>query len=119
MLCWAAAACLVIATGANATIIRVPGDQPTIQEGLDAAAGGDTVLVAPGTYFGSGNRDLRFHGIDRVLMSEEGANVTTVDRSSRATAFTFIGGETSPTVVDGFTITHCGGLTAAMGAYLG
>jgi len=35
----------------NAQIIHVPGDYPTIQEGLDAASYGQTVLVAPGIYY--------------------------------------------------------------------
>jgi hypothetical protein len=43
---------------AKARIIRVPADQTTIQAGIDAANNGDTVLISPGTYRGSGNRDL-------------------------------------------------------------
>jgi hypothetical protein len=35
---------------ALALIIQVPGNQPTIQDGINAAANGDTILVAPGTY---------------------------------------------------------------------
>ena len=37
------------------------GDFVTIQEGLNAADNGDTVLVAPGTYSGNGNRNLEFY----------------------------------------------------------
>ena len=35
---------------AQATVINVPGDQPTIQAGIDEAVDGDTVLVGPGIY---------------------------------------------------------------------
>jgi parallel beta-helix repeat protein len=36
---------------APATVIHVPGDYPTIQEGIDACAENDTVMVADGIYF--------------------------------------------------------------------
>jgi len=36
---------------ASATTIRVPDDFPTIQQAINAAAAGDTILVAGGTYY--------------------------------------------------------------------
>lgn len=41
--------CLIV-SGAGAATIHVPGDQPTIQAGLEIAVDGDTVLLACGTY---------------------------------------------------------------------
>ena len=94
-----------LAAFAQAATINVPGDQPTIQAGLDAAAEGDTVLVAPGTYIGSGNRGIDFGGIDRVLLAEMGADSTVIDCQQNGRGFSFHSGETMASVVDGFTIT--------------
>jgi len=41
---------LFFLTFTNATIINIPDDYTTIQEGINASIGADTVLVQPGTY---------------------------------------------------------------------
>ena len=97
-----------LAMSAHASIIRVPADQPTIQAGIDAAAEGDTVLVAPGTYSGPGDERITFHGIDRVLASETGAERTVIRGTGEYPGLYFNGGESRDSTVRGFTITHCG-----------
>ena len=49
---------LLITASVAGQIIHVPEDQPTIQAGIIASVDGDTVLVAPGTYF----ENIRFMG---------------------------------------------------------
>ena len=44
-----------------ATVINIPGDYLTIQEGIQNSANGDTVLVQPGTYVE--NIDFNGHNI--------------------------------------------------------
>ena len=47
------------------SIINIPADYPTIQQGIDASSDGDTVLVQPGTYV----ENLEILGKDIVLGS--------------------------------------------------
>ncbi len=68
-------ALLVIPFPAGAATIRVPMDQPTIQDGIDAAELWDLVLVAPGTYV----ENIDFHGKLITLQSEAGAELTVID----------------------------------------
>jgi hypothetical protein len=90
--------------------IRVPGDYLTIQAAIDAAAPGDTVLVAPGTYTGDGNRDLDFYGKNIVVRSEAGPEVTIIDCQASAgdphRGFCLHSGESQHAVIEGFTIVN-------------
>ena len=95
---------LVITGFSSAAIIRVPDDQPTIQAGIDAAQLGDTVLVADGTYTGSGNKNLDFKGKAITVTSENGAENCIIDCEADGRGFYFHSGETEASVVSGFTI---------------
>ena len=48
---YAVAAILVAVSTAQAAIINVPGDEPTIQAAIIAAMNGDEIIVAEGEYF--------------------------------------------------------------------
>lgn len=76
-----------------------------IQDALDAAATNDIVLVRPGTYKGVGNSNLRFYGKDIALTSESGAFFTTIDCDSLGHAIILEAGDSTNTVIEGFTIT--------------
>ena len=65
---------LTIAPVASALIINIPGDYPTIQEGIDAAENGDTVLVAPGEYI----QNPVIEDKNILLTSSEGPEATTI-----------------------------------------
>ncbi len=98
---------------AGATTLRVPSEYPTINAGLDAAAPGDTVLVAPGTYSDYDVRDgftsCAFLGGGVLLVSEAGPEVTTIDLRDAATSWTNVAiyrYEDQPATLEGFTLTE-------------
>ncbi len=66
-------AAALLPAAARAATLNVPAQYPTIQAGVNAAANGDTVLVADGTYTGSGNRDIDFLGKNISVTSQHGA----------------------------------------------
>ncbi len=103
LLCFGLAACV-----AEAEVIRVPGDRPTIQGGIDAARDGDIVVVADGVYTGEGNRDLNFKNKRITVLSGNGPSNCIIDCQAALTdphrGFVFGSGETRDSVVNGFTI---------------
>lgn len=96
-----ALAAVAICTTANAGIIRVPADQPTVQAGLNAAAVGDTVLVSPGTYIGGLSC-----GKAISLIAESGPELTRLEHDGITLHLSYIQSDTF--LVSGFEMVSNG-----------
>jgi parallel beta-helix repeat protein len=94
-------------------IIHVPGDQTTIQAGINAANTGDTVLVSSGTY----NENIDFQGKNVTVASVSGPNLTTIKGTGVGAVVTFGDNKASSGALQGFTIT--GGACAFINGYYG
>jgi hypothetical protein len=85
------------------------GDAFTIQAGIDLAGNGDVVIVAPGTYSGTGNYNVTFNGKNITVMSQAGPFDTVIDCQTLGQAFQFTGGESYDATLEGFTIKNGNG----------
>jgi hypothetical protein len=97
-------ACAFLASSSPAlgSTIFVPADHATIQAAIDAAATGDEIVVAPGTY----NELIDFSGKAITLRSSDGAAVTTIDGTAKGgSVVQCTSGEGLGTELRGFTIT--------------
>jgi photosystem II stability/assembly factor-like uncharacterized protein len=93
--------------------IYVPDNYAGIQEAIDGACDGDTIIVRDGTYTGAGNKNLDFRGKAITLRSEHGPANCIIDCENDGRGFYFHSGETSASVIEGFTIMH--GHTSGVG----
>jgi hypothetical protein len=101
-----------------AGVVHVPGDQVTLQAGINATSNGDTVLATGIAYTGPGNRNLNFGGRAIVVRSASGPASCTIDAENADRVFAFTNGETSAARLEGFTITRGLHSTAGGGIYI-
>lgn len=82
----------------------VKGALTSIQEAVDTAAAGDTIVLSPGTYTGKGNGDVNIKGKALTIRSVEPLDANTVER----TVIDCAGTPTDPH--RGFSIVDCNGV---------
>lgn len=90
---------LAPASGMSA-VIYVPSEQPTIQAGVNAAALGDTVIVAPGIY----SESVLLYGGPMTLRSQGGPTMTIIDALAFSQGFLVYGAVGEGTILRGFTV---------------
>lgn len=101
--CVLLAVILGLATVASAVTRSVPAVYPTIQAAIEAAAGEDEIVVAPGTY----HENINFYGKPVTVRSSAGAATTTIDggNNDRTVLMTGLG---NGGTLEGFTIINGG-----------
>ena len=91
----------------KATIINIPDDFPTIQQGINVSVDGDTVLVQPNTYFENINYNGKNITIASLFLTTQDTTYisqTIIDGNQNGSVVTFESGEDSTAVLCGFTI---------------
>ena len=100
----------LVCVSANAATRYVPSQYSTIQAAINACSTGDIVIVADGIYTGDGNRDIDFLGKAITVRSQNGPDNCVIDcqgtEAEPHRGFDFHSGETSASILEGFTITN-------------
>jgi len=85
-----------------ANVIRIPIDYQSIQEGINAAQAGDTILVSPGTYY----ENINFESKSIIVKSTAGYDQTTIHGPDSSTVIYYKSYENLRPVIEGFKITN-------------
>ena len=89
---------------ANAATINVPADYTTIQAAIDAASNGDEILVAPGTYTGTGGEVVNTLGKAITIKASGTPEETIIDGEGASRVVLCNNSEGANTIIEGFTI---------------
>ncbi|MBN1879649.1 right-handed parallel beta-helix repeat-containing protein [bacterium] len=89
---------------ASGATLHVPSQYATIQEAINAASTTDTVMIANGTYTGTGNKNLEFYGKAITVQSSNGPDNCIIDCQSSGRGAYFHHNEGRGTVLKGVTI---------------
>lgn len=102
------ASLLVFIASAEAATLTVSSSGPytSIDAAIAAAAPGDVVEVAPGTWYGA----FSFGGKGITVRSTHGAAVTVIDGQGASAAVLLTSGEGPDAVLEGFTVVNAGRL---------
>jgi len=100
---------------AVAAVRHVPGDYAGIQNAIDNSSDSDVILVSPGVYY----ENINFNGKAITLSSTNPADLNVVSNTvihgdGQSSVVTFATGETTNSVLTGFTITGGYGTVNAM-----
>lgn len=100
--------CLVFVLQLSATIINIPQDYLTIQEGINASVNADTILVQPGTYFENVNyngKDITLASLFLTTQDTTYISQTIIDGNQNGSVVTFESGENYTSALIGFSLT--------------